>query len=149
MLGVVAGAPAGTHFGAHFCLGDFNHESFTHLEDAGPIARCANALVGGWPADKVLDYIHVPFAAAADPPPRDPEFYAPLSELRVPDDVRFVAGFIHESVSADELRPLLEIIEGAAGREVDVAATCGLGRRPSSDEAWDAMDKTCALLEAD
>jgi len=57
-----------------------------------------------------------------------------------------VAGFVHEDINGDELRKIHALIEQHAGRQVDVAATCGLGRRPSPEQAWDAMDKTVELL---
>ncbi len=73
-------------------------------------------------------------------------WYEPLSELDLPEGVRFVAGFVHEDLSVEQLRGVHAMIERSVGREVDIAATCGLGRRPSPDQAWDAMDKTVALL---
>jgi hypothetical protein len=45
----------------------------------------------------------------------------------------------------DDLRKQLQLIDAAVGRKVDIAATCGLGRRDDPAEAWDAMDKTVAL----
>jgi hypothetical protein len=61
--------------------------------------------------------------------------------------VRFVAGFVHEDLGLDTLREVQTLIERNVGHEVDVAATCGLGRRETPDQAWDAMDKTAALIE--
>ena len=39
------------------------------------------------------------------------------------------------------------MIERFARRQVDVAAACGLGRRPDPAQAWDAMDKAVALID--
>jgi hypothetical protein len=40
------------------------------------------------------------------------------------------------------------MIESHVGREVDVAAACGLGRRPDVAQAWDAMEKALVLVES-
>src|SRR5690606_42032480 len=55
--------------------------------------------------------------------------YAALAELRLPPEVRFAAGIVHEGRELDELRRLRNRIETLVGRPVDVAAACGLGRR--------------------
>lgn len=144
---VAQGAPENTHFGSHLCLGDFNHEAFSKQGSVEPIVHLVNALMERWPEGRPFDYIHVPFAAASQPPPTDPQFYAPLSELRLPDGVRLVAGFVHEHVDEAGHRALLATIEQAAGREVDIAATCGLGRRPNDAEAYEAMKMSRVLLE--
>lgn len=140
-------SPDGTRFGTHLCLGDFHHKAYGSMRDARPLVLLANAIAAGWPEGRVLDYVHAPFAAAAEPPVADEEFYAPLAALRLPETTRFVAGFIHESLDLGQHRELLARIERLAGREVDVAAACGLGRRPTPDQAWDAMRKAVALIE--
>jgi hypothetical protein len=66
----------------------------------------------------------------AAPPSLDPAFYAALAALRLPAHTRFVAGLLHEDRSADELRVVVSAVERALGRTVDLAASCGLGRRP-------------------
>ena len=65
----------------------------------------------------------------------------------LPPSVRFVAGCIHESLSHERQVELLRLIESQVGHEVDVAAACGLGRRPEEWQAWDAMDKARMLVE--
>jgi hypothetical protein len=142
-----AAVPAGTRFGVHLCLGDLNHKSMVGMPDISPAVHVANQVAAAWPADRPLEFMHVPFAAAEEPPSFDPAFYAPLTSLDIPDSVRFVAGCIHESLSADKQVELLRMIEGNLGREVDVAAACGLGRRPDVSQAWDAMEKALLLVE--
>ena len=139
--------PAGTRFGVHLCLGDLNHKSMVGMRDITPAVLVANEIAAGWPADRPLEFIHVPFAAAEEPPSFDPAFYAPLRELDIPSSVRFVAGCIHESLSSEKQVELLKLIESYLGREVDVAAACGLGRRPDVSQAWDAMEKALHLVE--
>lgn len=145
---MVAMAPAGTRFGAHLCLGDFHHRALAEMGSARPLVTLANTLAAMWPEGRPLEYIHAPFAAAERPGSLDPSWYAPLADLELPDGVRFVAGFVHEDLDLEQLREVQALIERHVGHEVDVAATCGLGRRESPDQAWDAMDKTVALIDS-
>jgi hypothetical protein len=143
-----ASVPVGTRFGVHLCLGDLNHKSMVGLRDISPAVLVANEIAAAWPAGRSLEFVHMPFAAAEEPPSFDPEFYQPLAELDLPASVRFVAGCIHESLDDALQADLLGMIEDQAGREADVAASCGLGRRPDPAQAWDAMDKARRLCEA-
>jgi len=143
-----AAVPEGTRFGVHLCLGDLNHKSLANMRDITPAVLVANELAAAWPPGRTLEFVHVPFAAAEEPPTFDPGFYEPLSQLDIPESVRFVAGCIHESLSSDAQVDLLRLIESHLGREADVAAACGLGRRPDVAQAWDAMEKALLLVEA-
>ncbi len=143
-----ASVPAGTRFGVHLCLGDMNHRSMTGMADITPAVLVANELAAAWPDGRTLEFLHMPFAAAEEPPSFEPAFYRPLGKLDLPDSVRFVAGCIHESLSDARQAELLAMIEDQAGREADVAAACGLGRRPDPAQAWDAMDKASRLVTA-
>ena len=140
-------APVGAHFGLHLCLGDFNHTSATDQSSARPLVLLSNAIAKAWPEDRPLDYIHAPFAAAAKPGHLEEEWFEPLSDLDLPEHVRFYAGFIHETFGIDDLRMIRDRIDRLTGRQIDVAATCGLARRDSTDEAWDAMEKAAILIE--
>jgi hypothetical protein len=129
VAGLAARAPAGARFGVHLCLGDLGHQALGRLGDTGPLVLLANAIAARWPSSRPLEYVHAPLAAGIDPPPADPAFYRPLERLELPDRTRFVAGLLHEGRETDELRPILALVESALGREADVAAACGLGRR--------------------
>jgi hypothetical protein len=142
-----AQAPSEARFGVHLCLGDMNHKSLGHIKDIGPAVFLANEIASAWPPSRPLEFIHAPFAAAEEPPTFDPAFYEPLQQLNLPPSVRFVAGCIHESLSHERQVELLRLIESQVGHEVDVAAACGLGRRPEEWQAWDAMDKARMLVE--
>jgi hypothetical protein len=123
-----------------------NHKAMVGMRDVMPAVLVANEVAAAWPSDRPLEFIHMPFAAAAEPPSFDQDFYRPLTKLDLPPSVRFVAGCIHESLSDDQQADLLQMIESQVGREVDVAAACGLGRRPDAGQAWDAMDKALLLV---
>lgn len=147
MLRVVAGAPEGTHWGFHLCLGDYNHTAYGKMTDARALVDLSNKLAADFPAGRTLDFIHVPFAAAKEPPVEGDEFYAPLSGLDIPEQVRFVAGFVHEKLDHAQHRELLARIEGLTGREVDISQACGLARRDTDEEAFEAMREAVALTE--
>jgi hypothetical protein len=138
-------APEGSRWGIHLCLGDMNHRALGRLTDTRAIVALSNALVRGWPAGRPLDFIHAPLAAANEPPPLDVAFYEPLRNLRLPADTRFIAGFVHDDRSLDEQRELLHRLEALVGRPVDVASSCGLGRRTRED-ALAALDRTAELV---
>jgi hypothetical protein len=143
-----AQVPAGTRFGVHLCVGDLNHKAMVGLPDMTPVVIVANELTAAWPQDRPLEFLHMPFAAAQEPPSLDPSFYQPLAELAIPDSIRFVAGCIHESLSDEQQVELLRLIESHVGREADVAAACGLGRRPDVSQVWDAMEKALLLVDS-
>lgn len=143
---LAARAPEGARFGIHLCLGDMNHRALGRMRDVRPLVLLANAIARQWPEGRPLDFVHAPFAAAIEPPPLEEAFYAPLRELRLPDETRFVAGFVHEGRSLEEQRRVLGIIEAAARRRVDVATSCGLGRR-DRDAALATLDQARELVD--
>jgi hypothetical protein len=123
-------APRGTKFGIHLCFGDLNHRALMEMgRDCAPTVQLANAIAARWPAHASLAYVHLPLAAGNQAPSLAASYYAPLSKLSLPASTRLVAGFVHEDLSQDQLREVLRMVESAAGRRVDVAAPCGLGRR--------------------
>jgi hypothetical protein len=148
LVDVARRSPDGTSFGIHLCLGDFHHKAYGNMHDAGPLVLLANVIAEAWPEGRRLVYVHAPFAAAAEPPIPEESFYQPLKELSLPDDVRFIAGFLHESLDLERHRELLARIERLIGREVDVASACGLARRDTPTEAFQAMRDAAELIEA-
>jgi hypothetical protein len=141
---LVRQAPEGARFGVHLCLGDLAHKAFTTMKDATPLVLLANAIAKRWPAGRPLDYVHAPFAAGESPAPLDEAFYRPLARLRLPDGIRFIAGFLHESRELAEHKEILAMVERHAGRQVDLAAACGLGRR-TRHAAYQTMDLAAQL----
>lgn len=129
VIRLVREAPAGARFGVHLCLGDLNHERLGKLTDLRPVVSFANVLARQWPAERALEYIHMPFTGGVDPIPLHQDFYRPLHHLKLPAGTRLVAGLVQETSSAADLRTALSLTEEAYGGPTDVAATCGLGRR--------------------
>jgi hypothetical protein len=141
---LAAGAPPGTRFAVHLCLGDMNNRAFGTMGDVGPLVLLANALAEAWPDGRPLELVHAPFAAADRPAPTDPAFYAPLHDLRLPAGVRFAAGFVHEAQALEDQRRIRTIVEDLLGQPVVVSSACGLGRR--TDEAARAVLERTAEL---
>jgi hypothetical protein len=129
ITGLAAASPPGTRFAVHLCLGDMNNRAFGTMRDVSPLVLLANAITSSWPAERRLELIHAPFAAADNPATTTPSFYEPLTELHLPAEVRFAAGFVHESQELSQQRDIRDLIESRLAREVMVAAACGLGRR--------------------
>ena len=107
----------------------------------------SNRLVETWPSDLPLAYVHYPFAEGGVPPRTDPAYYRPLQQVRLPSNVRFAAGFIHEARTLDENRRILAAIEEARGHEVVVSSSCGLGRR-TQEEAREILELTRRVLDS-
>lgn len=141
---LAAASPQGARFGVHLCLGDMNHRAYGRMQDVGPLVSLTKAILAAWPPGRPLEFVHAPFAAADDPPPTAESFYAPLASLQLPAGTRFIAGFAHEDQSLDDQRKVLATIEKLLGQPVDVASSCGLGRRDAA-AARQTMERTAEL----
>jgi len=144
---LAAAAPEHTRFGVHLCLGDMNNRAFGTMDDVTPLVLLANAITGGWPAGRRLDILHAPFAAADQPATTDAQFYAPLTSLKVPEGVRFAAGFAHEAQSLADQLTIRSMIDDLLHREVTISAACGLGRRSEADGRA-VLERTAELCAA-
>ncbi|WP_432572948.1 hypothetical protein [Kineococcus sp. SYSU DK005] len=148
VLRQVAEAPAGTRFGVHLCLGDLGHRALRQLTSTAPLVCLTAALVRAWPAGRSLEFVHLPLSGGEAPPPVDPAFHAPLRALRglVPEHVQLVAGLVHEEQAEQDQDRVLAVVEEVLGRRVDVATSCGLGRR-SPAAAAAAVRASLRLLD--
>lgn len=133
--------------GMHLCLGDFHNEALVHPKTLKKMVAFSNKLVAAWPAQHTLRYVHYPFAEGMVPPSVAASYYTPLTDINLPPDTRFIAGFVHEKRSMDENKHILASIETAYGQPVDVACSCGLGRR-SPETAQHLMDMMAQLVVA-
>jgi hypothetical protein len=136
----------GAQIGMHLCLGDFHNEALVHPKTLAKMVRFSNRIVEEWPSQHTLAYVHYPFAEGLTPPSTDPNYYAPLKDIHLPSATRFIAGFVHEKRSVAENEGILNSIESARGQLVDVACSCGLGRR--SPETADYLLNLTAQLAA-
>lgn len=145
LAALAQGAPAGARFGVHLCLGDMNHRALGRVADAGPLVTLSNAIADRWPQGRTLHFVHLPLAAADDPPVDDPAFYRPLSGLRLGPGVAVLAGFAHEDQDVPTQFRIRRMIEDAVGSPVGISTSCGLGRRtPAAGVA--ALDRIRLLL---
>jgi hypothetical protein len=139
----VAAAPHGSRFGVHLCLGDLGHRALRQLPTADPLVRLANAVARQWPHGRRLEYVHLPMSGGNQPPTTDPAFYAPLRGLRV--GTRVVAGIAHEDQDRTTQLTVRTLVEQALGTTVDIATSCGLGRR-TPEQAERAVTAMHTLL---
>ena len=144
LIDLVDRIDAGAPIGVHLCFGDLNNAALISVPSLEKAVGFTNDLIKRWPKKHRLAYVHFPLAEAADPPPMDRSFYEPLGDIDLPDGTRFVAGFVHDKRSDAELRQIRDHIEQIRGGPVDIACSCGLGRR-DSDTAESLID-TCAAL---
>lgn len=119
-------------FGVHLCFGDLNNKALIEQPTLDIAVRFTNELIRRWPKTHDLDYIHVPLAEADIEPTMDRSWYEPLADLALPSDCRLVAGFVHDKLDPDQHDSLLATIEEIVGHPVDVASSCGLGRRDAA-----------------
>jgi len=140
---------AGTCVGVHVCMGDHNHQAMTPLTRLPRVISFVNRFASAryWPAGRQLSYVHLGLAEGAIPPSTDHDRYAALSELRLPQGTRFVAGFIHEGRTVEELLAIRGLVEHSVGNRVDMAYSCGLGRL-KYEVAQAVLKKTELLLAA-
>ena len=145
LAALAQGAPEGAEFGVHLCLGDMNHRALGRVGDADPLVTLSNAIAERWPQGRPLRYVHLPLAAADDPPSEDPAFYAPLSRLALGPGIDVIAGFAHEDQDVSTQFRIRGLIEDALGAPVGISTSCGLGRR-TREAGIAALDRTHLLL---
>ncbi|MEM7285706.1 MAG: hypothetical protein AAF480_05085 [Actinomycetota bacterium] len=144
VLGLVDQVRPEAPFGVHLCFGDLNNKALIRRPELDTAVAFTNELIDRWPATHDLDYVHMPLAEADIEPTTDRSWYEPLADLRLPSDCRLVAGFVHDKLEPDEHDRLLDMIEDIVGGPVDVASSCGLGRRDEAT-AQQLMAETARL----
>ena len=133
-------------FGIHLCFGDLNNKALIDASSLQKMVAFSNSIVDQWPSTHTLDYIHVPLAEAAEPPTLERDWYHPLRDMHLPTGTRFVAGFVHDKRTDDEHRLIRDIVESVRGGPVDIASSCGLGRRNRAT-ADQLIDATARLVD--
>ena len=137
----------GTLWAVHLCCGDWHHKAMTHLPSAAPLAELTAELAERWPYLAKWDVLHLPMAAADEPPSLNPDWYEPLRGIRevLPEGCQLAAGFVHADPELDQLKWLQDTIEEIWGAEVMVAPSCGLGRYPDPDQALKVLARQAVL----
>lgn len=115
--------------GIHLCFGDLNNKALTNTKTLKKLVNFSNVLLEKWPKSHNLKYLHFPLAEADAPPELSKSYYESLKNVKMPAGVRFAAGFVHEKLNKEQHETLLVNIESVRGHQVDIACSCGLGRR--------------------
>jgi len=127
-------AQQNTRFGIHLCFGDLNNKAITRPDTLEPVVALANAIARQWPQGRALEYMHLPFAFGDEAPLRNISFYHPLSQLKLPNQTRLIAGFVHEKQDLDTQWWVRDTIEKESGRRVDISQSCGIARGKRTPE---------------
>ena len=128
IYGLVRRIDSSAELGVHICLGDLNNEALIHPKTLKKLVYFSNQMVKTWPKSHQIAYVHYPLAEAASPPPTNEKYYADLKDIKLPEHVRFIAGFVHKKRSKEEHQHILQAIESVRGGTVDIACSCGMGR---------------------
>ncbi|MFA5552307.1 MAG: hypothetical protein WDA03_11915 [Trueperaceae bacterium] len=115
--------PAGVSLGYHLCYGDVAEKHFKEPKDAATLTRVANALTAG--VQRPVDFVHMPVPIERD----DPEYFAPLKELRLPADTKLYLGLLHREDGVEGAARRIKAA-GTAVPAFGVATECGMGRSP-------------------
>ncbi|MEP6845109.1 MAG: hypothetical protein ABI861_03870 [Panacibacter sp.] len=134
--------------GIHLCLGDLNNESLAKIKTLKRLVSFANKLVKRLPATHKLEFMHFPLAEGKVAPVVEGSFYDELKKVKLPKYTRFIAGFVHEKLSLDEHKHLLKNIEDIRGEKIEIACSCGMGRR-TPDAADQLLKIKKELVEMD
>ncbi|MFZ1994932.1 MAG: hypothetical protein WAU75_12540 [Solirubrobacteraceae bacterium] len=124
--------PADVEVGYHHCYGDPPDEESGHgkhwmePKDAGAMVRLTNAMLDH--IERPVGWVHMPVPIERS----DDAFFAPLSDLSLPEDTELYLGLVHfeDGVAGTQRR-----IETASRHapSFGVAAECGLGRVPRAE----------------
>ena len=123
--------PADVPVGAHLCYGDYGHAHFMQPTSLATQVSVIHAI--GEKASRPLSFVSmtVPQDTTA------PEYFAPLADLRVPDDTELYLALVayHPGQQAagttDEQIRLVD--EQLGGREWGICTECGMGRVERED----------------
>ena len=134
--------------GVHLCLGDLNNESLAKISTLKSLVKFSNKLVDRLPATHKLEFMHFPLAEGKEPPVVKDSFYDELKKVKLPANTRFIAGFVHEKLSMEQHKHLLKNIENIRGEKVEIACSCGMGRR-TTEAADQLLNIKKELVEMD
>src|SRR4051794_4605335 len=124
--------PDGVELGFHHCYGDPPDAETGHGKhwmeprDAGAMVRLTNAMLDR--IDRRVDWVHMPVPIERD----DDDFFAPLRELRLPEETELYLGLVHFEDGAAGTQRRID----TAARHVasfGVATECGIGRIPRDE----------------
>ena len=140
LASLVVDVPAEVPVGVHLCLGNPGNRRAVTPPSSRPVVLFANAIAAVWPADRPLDYLHLPIVDSTDH-----RYYEPLEKLRLPGSTRLIVGTVYEDGHPANLERL-QLASRSLGFTPDIACACGMGRR-SAEVARQLLDEMRALAE--
>jgi hypothetical protein len=119
--------PEGIELGYHLCYGDYGHRHFVEPKDTSILVQTANALARR--VARRIDWLHMPVPRDRS----DEEYYLPLRDLKLQPGTDLFLGLVHYT---DGIEGTKRRMRTAAKFVPDfgVAAECGLGRRPPTQD---------------
>ena len=126
--------------GVHLCLGNPGNRRAVTPSSSRPVVLFANAIAAVWPADRPLDYLHLPIVDSTDP-----RYYEPLEKLRLSGSTRLIVGTVYEDGHPANLERL-RLASRSLGFTPDIACACGMGRR-SAEVGRQLLDEMKALAD--
>ena len=118
--------PAEVEVGLHLCHGNYRGRRQADLATIAPMVEVANVLSRLVSAHRPLDFLHLPVRPDTAPVP----YLAPLADLKVAPTCDIYLGVISDpDDTSGAWRRLSAGQRVLTGRELGVAAECGLGRR--------------------
>jgi hypothetical protein len=116
---------ADVELGYHLCYGDAGHRHFIEPADTSKLVDIANAVTAA--LNRPVQWISLPVPRNRT----DDAYFAPLKELRLPDETELYLGLVHITDGAEGTRRRIEAAQRATRRPFGVATECGFGRRPA------------------
>lgn len=127
-----AAVPSDVQVGYHLCYGDVEEAHFVQPKDAGHLADVITGMLAT--ASRPIDWFHLPVPIERD----DSEFFAPLVDVRVPENTELYLGLLHHEDGEEGAGRRIAAASTAVDR-FGVATECGFGRGPS--------ERTSSLLD--
>lgn len=135
-----AAVPGDVEVGYHLCYGDVEEQHFVQPADAGNLAAVIDGIVADAP--RPITFFHLPVPIERD----DPEYFAPLAALELPESTELYLGLLHHEDGVEGARRRAAAAATARPR-FGVATECGFGRGPS-ERTIGLLDLHAAVAEA-
>jgi hypothetical protein len=123
LVGLASWVPRAVDLGFHLCYGDAGHKHFIEPKSTALLVDVANAVLEGSP--RRIDWLHLPVPKSRD----DLDYFAPLSTLRRPKDMRVYLGLLHLGDGLEGARSRVRAANNFIN-DFGIATECGFGRRP-------------------
>jgi hypothetical protein len=136
----IEAVPADVQVGFHLCYGDVEEQHFIQPTDAGTLASVIRGVVADSP--RRVSWFHLPVPIERD----DPEYFAPLADLDLPEGTELELGLLHHEDGVEGAERRI----AAASTVLDsfgVGTECGFGRGPAERTA-PLLDLHAAVVDA-